>query len=295
MNIIFGGSGSVGSDPWNPFSNSPIHPISVHSTPINILNYHLEPFKIASGFYLELAGKNYLISNWHVFSGRDFFTRDIDKTTGFVPKNFALHTFFALGAEAGDIQAGRQNWHLSLTDDEIERVARPPIVDGVEIDVSVYELPMITEKTEQEVFRGSKDLTLGYVPIQVIAPPVIGDEVFVVGYPLSKFEGLMTPIWKRGTIANEPSLSIRPQGAFLVDVNTTSGMSGAPIVLRQSLVRSGMIALGGTNKVDIVIGIYSGRVLTADKTSQDAFSLGYGWTIDKILRIINTNQTINSK
>lgn len=115
---------------------------------------------------------------------------------------------------------------------------------------------------------------------------MVGADVFVLGYPLSSYEGLRTPIWKRGAIASEPSFKIEPQGTFLVDVNSAGGMSGGPILRRVATMTADNKDAGVIQEFydEMLIGIYSGRALSA---SEGSFVLGYGWPVDMIHEIIS--------
>lgn len=57
----------------------------------------------------------------------------------------------------------------------------------------------------------------------------VGMEIFIVGYPYGFSIHNILPIWKRGTIASEPTA--RPDGLdkFYVDAYAHPGMSGSPV------------------------------------------------------------------
>jgi Trypsin-like peptidase domain len=61
----------------------------------------------------------------------------------------------------------------------------------------------------------------------------IGNEVFILGYPLGFTHFINAPIWKRGSIASEPNLET-PVTKFrvVIDATTRQGMSGGPVIMR---------------------------------------------------------------
>ena len=61
----------------------------------------------------------------------------------------------------------------------------------------------------------------------------IGNEIFILGYPLGFTHFMETPIWKRGSIASEPHLETQSANSRVVtDATTRQGMSGGPVIMR---------------------------------------------------------------
>jgi SEC-C motif len=87
--------------------------------------------------------------------------------------------------------------------------------------------------------------------------------VSVIGYPLGLKCGEGWPIWKTGHIASDPDIDFQlGRPAFLIDATTCEGMSGAPVVIRNTSgyqTKNGghILAAGVTTKF---IGIYAGRI-----------------------------------
>jgi hypothetical protein len=55
----------------------------------------------------------------------------------------------------------------------------------------------------------------------------IGNEVFILGYPLGFTHFVNTPIWKRGSIASEPHIeTAETKFRVVIDATTRGGMSG---------------------------------------------------------------------
>lgn len=96
----------------------------------------------------------------------------------------------------------------------------------------------------------------------------VGAGAFIIGFPRGlSMHGL--PIWKRGTIASEPTFSDVPRerGHYLIDAATREGMSGAAAILLseggyQDEDGSAMMGHGRWHRF---LGLYSGRVASTDQ------------------------------
>jgi hypothetical protein len=85
--------------------------------------------------------------------------------------------------------------------------------------------------------RGYAPAPSGAVSRDDVRPlyPMIGAEVFVLGYPRGVTSTGVFPIWKRASIASEPQSSVSLEGTeynnlFYIDGLTKTGMSGSPVV-----------------------------------------------------------------
>jgi hypothetical protein len=74
------------------------------------------------------------------------------------------------------------------------------------------------------------------------------------------------PIWKRGTLALDPTFDPEGLPKMLVDTASREGMSGSVVIARHIVVGRDYLRKDGTMsapvlyaKLDVVIGIYSGR------------------------------------
>lgn len=118
-------------------------------------------------------------------------------------------------------------------------------------------------------------------------PPEVGDDSFVIGYPFDDFRCLGLPIWKRASIATEPSVNEDQLPKVLIDTATRPGLSGSPVIYQ----RIGIHKVGdnGELKGDTMFGrirgffgIYSGRIGKGEIHAQ----LGIVWkgkVIDEII------------
>lgn len=228
-------------------------PRNVAIDPLSASSLRIEPFfggtalATATGFTIEFDGLSYLITNWHVVSGRDPDSGACLDRNAATPDRVivAFHTSGALG-----------NWtplEVPLYSDDGAPLwlAHPlgPIVDVVAIPldlpshIAVYPLDLSLAKADMVVMPA--------MPISVI------------GFPLGLRAGENWPIWKTGHVASDPDVDFQPgRPAFLIDATTRSGMSGAPVVLRLSggyTTRAGaqIMAGGMTTKF---LGVYAGRI-----------------------------------
>ena len=78
-----------------------------------------------------------------------------------------------------------------------------------------------------------------------------GDDCFVLGYPKNIDAGLDLPLWKRASIASEPSIDHGGLPRLLIDTATRKGMSGAPIV---AISNGYNVPIGGKGIEDSVFG-----------------------------------------
>lgn len=115
----------------------------------------------------------------------------------------------------------------------------------------------------------------------------VGDDAFVLGYPLGLDGGPKLPIWKRASIATEPHYDLEHLPKILIDTATREGMSGAPVIA----VQRGLIQPRGAKSpaenifgtVESFLGVYSGRVGDDGLGAQ----LGIVWkasAVDEIVR-----------
>jgi hypothetical protein len=98
-----------------------------------------------------------------------------------------------------------------------------------------------------------------------------GLDVFVLGFPIGISGGWKFPIWKRGSIASDPSEDIDGLPLIFIDTATREGMSGSPVYVQTHYVpeqinspstipKSATQAYFLVPKVRDFLGIYSGRV-----------------------------------
>jgi hypothetical protein len=201
----------------------------------------------ATGFVVEHLGKPYLITNWHVLSGRKPETNDPLDPKGSLPDEIRIvHHGKTLGTWV--VRAER----LNDKDGNPRRIQHKL---GSKIDVAALPLLAIDDQVQLYPF----DLALaGADMIPVVAMPVS-----IIGFPLGLTGPGVFPIWKTGHIASDPDLDYGGTPSFLIDATTRGGMSGSPVVLRLTggfEMRKGGFILAGSGISTLFLGVYSGRL-----------------------------------
>ncbi len=211
----------------------------------------------ATAFTVRWESQPYLITNWHVVTGRDPDSNQcLDKKNAAIPNALSVrfHAKGNLGAwKMVDLPLydaeGKHLWLQHPMGQVIDVVAIPIVaVRGIEVHA----------------------LDLALADVDIVPTPAM--PVSVIGYPLGLVAGESWPIWKTGHIASDPDIDYEPgRPAFLIDATTRSGMSGAPVVLRRDNYqqRNGtQIIAGGT--ATKFMGVYAGRI-------HDASEIGRVW------------------
>lgn len=229
-----------------------------------------QPLGHATGFMWQAREGDYLVTNWHVLSMCDFFTRANLRKDGGRPD--VLRTLF--NARTGSFD--KQRWDIRIRDDD----DRPLwlVHPARRLDIAV--LPVL--------FPPPQELIIALYPINRLANAAlrieIGMEVFILGYPF-RIQPPAYPVWKRGSIASEPDLARLTTDYMLVDTASRPGMSGAPVIRRSwtnHMVQPGVMALVDS-PLNKFIGVYSGRVPTDHPHEAQIGLVWDGSFIDEII------------
>lgn len=253
----------------------------------------------ATGFLWEANDKLYLVTNVHCLTGWNFDTNTA--IGGFVPDHVAVNwsLVFSDDDKSGEYLSGRRSANVSLFEKNgtPEWFVHPEFFEKV--DVAVIEL---SDLSLSKFLTHHGALRLSTIPVNKIDwfdfEPAVGDEAFVLGFPLSLNGGHGFPLWKRATVATEPSFNISDLPLTLVDTATRRGMSGSPVFIR----RSGLTyprgitppknALGDDavlGEVNCFYGVYSGRIIDTDLSEEDnefQAQLGRVWKASVIQEIL---------
>ncbi|MES2032359.1 MAG: serine protease [Bradyrhizobiaceae bacterium] len=227
------------------------------------------PLGQGTGFMWKIRDQYYLVTNWHVLSMCDFFTRaNLRKDAG---RPNILRTLF--NARTGSFD--KQRWDIKIRDDDDKPLWL--VHPGRRADIAVLPIPFKPE-----------ELIIGLYPLNILANAAlrieIGMEVFILGYPF-KIEPPAYPVWKRGSIASEPQLARMTTDYMLVDTASRPGMSGAPVIRRSwtnHMVDPGVVALVDT-PLNKFIGVYSGRMPTNHPHEAQIGLVWDGSLIDEII------------
>ena len=207
-----------------------------------------QPLATATGFTISLGDRSYLITNWHVVTGRDADTDAcLDRKNAGVPDRLVVrfHAKNMLGTWATlEIPLfssdGIPVWIEHPLGSKVDVVALPLDPPA---NVAIYPLDLSLAKTD------------------IVVSPAM--PVSVIGFPLGLSAGESWPIWKTGHVASDPDMDFQPgRPAFLIDATTRSGMSGAPVVLRLNggyfNSEGGYTMAGGISTK--FMGVYAGRI-----------------------------------
>lgn len=223
-----------------------------------------------TGFYWQAGDRKFLITNWHVVTGRHPIT--------------GAH----LSNHAGEPDELR-----------VDIVSNRNLNQRVPHAVPLFDREGVPRWLEHPHWRSSVDVVC--LPLfgldndiyclnelnAVEAAKFVGAEVFVVGFPRNIGPDRCA-IWKRASIASEPDINVDGVPLMLVDTASASGMSGAPVIQRfrgQAQLKDGgqMMGVNGYQ----ILGVYSGRF--AGKNEAEV-SLGRVWKAHLIDEMIGSTE-----
>jgi hypothetical protein len=237
-----------------------------------------------SGFFWRSGGRTYLVSNWHVLSGRNAETQQ-PADHGAIPDRVQFIVYRREGEKdaAGLVSLKFGMTDVALYEDDaceaptwLEHPEHGRGVDIAAVDVTDWLPPNLMLET------------VGGLEGDAAVEPRVGDDAFVLGYPLGPITDLPTPVWKRATVATEPSLNAISRPCVLVDTASRPGMSGSIVIVRKMLFGPFPKKDGTTSQTlyamrDIILGVYSGRLGKGDMEAQ----LGIVWKrhlIDEVVQ-----------
>jgi hypothetical protein len=227
----------------------------------------------ATGMLWRRNNKTYLVSNWHVFSGRNTYTGQL-----LVPNSLAFpeSVFFEIAIQTISDGVRFFQFEYPLFDNQNSLWIMDP-KKGQDIDVAALD---ITNSSLGDQFLALGD-QFENSPIDV----GVGDDVFIIGYPrgLHKQQGF--PIWKRGSIATEFQLAVDDLPIFLVDSATREGMSGSPVyaVRKGSFLSPDGTQSFITGHARKFLGVYSGRYGADDEMSAQVGRVWHAFLVNNIL------------
>lgn len=222
-----------------------VDPLSVNSLKLE-LYHNATPLSTATGFIVKHNNNFYLITNWHVLSGIEYFKGGISNKNGLVPNKLVInHHAKTLGqwikVEETLYDKKKKLW--------IEIKTGKTLVDVVALrlrnipnNINIYPFDLNLDKTDM---------------IPVVAMPAS-----IIGFPHGGTGYGVFPIWKTGHIASDPDLDYLNLPVLLIDATTKPGMSGSPVVLRLNggfKTRSGNTIMSQSGLSTIFLGIYSGQ------------------------------------
>jgi len=221
--------------------------------PLSSVSLHLECYLqekiigLGTGFIVVNNETNYLITNWHVVTGRNPNNGQPLTNTGEADPD-------TIGIWYHATQLG--SW-LRKNERLLDKRTGTPIWKehsrGREIDVVALAL---TNHQDTKVYP--LDLTLASTDL-IISP---SEALSIIGFPYGIAAAGKFPIWKTGNVASDIGLDYDGKPTFLIDATTRPGMSGSPVLARRKGFRQTSTGLvtGGGDSIRF-LGVYSGRIL----------------------------------
>ncbi len=214
-----------------------------------------------SCFFWSHADRSFLVTNWHNLAGRNPITGKLLSPTGAIPDRVAVFVFKQVTHP--DPDGFFELLYLPIEVSLVNPASGAPCwfehptlgraVDIAAIDVTV-------------ALRGFMTSAANTVESDGVLPVTTAQEVFVVGFPFGQIANAPAPIWKRGSIALDPTFNPEGLPKMLIDTATREGMSGSVVVARHFIMNTTYTKKSGLQsqpvlfaKLDLVVGIYSGR------------------------------------
>lgn len=224
----------------------------------------IELSKATGFFYRGIAyGKPnmWLITNWHVLSGRNAENPNkILHTQCALPNRLRIQLPSSKDGEGREVQ-NKLFLHEKFLDiyDNNGHALWYQHQEKNLVDIAVINFGSDLKET---LVQGINELAT-----QFDMAVEIGNDIFILGYPLGFTHFFNTPIWKRGSIASEPHAETsESKGKIMIDATTRTGMSGSPVIMRYKthyLSETGKI-ISHPNATRF-IGVYSSRPAPANE------------------------------
>ena len=258
----------------------PADPINMAVTRLRVLNKDSD-LGHATGFFFNGAVNgtqvHYLVTNWHVISGRSTVAPHRALHKNGIPDRIAASLLLRTPPKGHENSLVFQEVLIPLYRGR-EPLWRQHSL-GPKVDIAVIDLGAATAPYQ---VCGITDHANDHdMAIQ------IASDICVLGYPHGFAQFLQTPIWKSGTIASEPHQEEKDEPPrFVIDATTRKGMSGSPVILRAKthyLSESGQVVeKPGAMRF---IGVYAGRpTRTADAEATEIGFVYKSGALEQLIR-----------
>ena len=244
----------------------PLDRLSLSTLPITPF-FKDNPLPEATGFIWKRRERFYLITNWHVVSALDLFTKMHLLKGGSRPNKLRCHFLVRVG------RYERELIDIPIRDEDDRPLWLTHAAQETRA-IDVVALPLDYEALKAKV-------TL--LPVNELAPGKIaipiGMDVIILGYPFGSKPPAF-PVWKRGGIASEPDLVRLSTWYHPVDTASRFGMSGSPVILRSwsnKILESNMLTTSNDQRpIHRIIGAYSCRLRPEDA------QVGIAWHVEYV-------------
>ena len=239
----------------------------------------------ATGFLYEHENRTFVVTNWHVVTGRDPRDRSIiheNRRLSACPTKLGCRIIERVQDTENGLAVTRVQGHfIELFSDGMPMWYEHPEY-GHRCDVVAIPIDADAAMLTRAVHLAVNRVDEGRIPLMP------GETVFILGYPIGIGSAGGFPIWKSGYVASEPELPVsipfkagtdettidkRWVPAFYIDSSTRQGMSGAPVIAKYTGMWDPGDPYGSDDLLsdDHVIGsaaeflgCYSGRVLSSE-------------------------------
>ena len=223
----------------------------------------------ATGCVVQDAGALWLVTNWHVVSGRRTDNgQPLSQQTGATPDRLRV--------------AHNVNGQVAWVEREYELLSP----DG---EPRWVEHPVFRRRVDVAALRISPEPGLKFYPYELNEEgdqlaAGMGEGLSIIGFPFGRTGGGRLAIWVKGWVATEPGVDFDELPCFLVDSRTRQGQSGSPVI---AYVGGGAARMesGSTNfyngPITRFMGIYSGRISVES-------DLGVVWKRTAVAQVIRS-------
>ncbi|MES2936449.1 MAG: hypothetical protein V4864_02130 [Pseudomonadota bacterium] len=232
-----------------------------YAAPFLVMRFGDIQLSTGSSFLWLRRDRTFLVTNWHNLAGRNPLTGQPMSRTGGIPDGITIHTFRQAGPEDehGLFELEPTTVDIPLNSTVLGQakwVEHPSL--GRSVDVAAID---VTERIQGHLIEH-----VNVLEANAVLSAAASQDVFIIGYPFGQITGAPAPVWKRGTIALDPTFDPDGLPKMFVDTASREGMSGSVVVGRQVLINQQYKRKDGTQsaqvllaRIDTVIGIYSGR------------------------------------
>lgn len=233
----------------------------------------------ATGFIVDLDDEFYLVSAWHVFSGRNIWDGQPISSNGATPNIFQLTFTDWSHTPSGGIGELRQlSIHLHDEQNDFRWFQHPSL--GQEIDIGVLKITKeISCWYNRKWYENHKKSMVADV----------GCELFLPSFPLGFTSHGVWPIVKRASLASVIDQYGGPP-TFYIDTASRRGMSGAPVFLWtngphwvQPDMNSAPFYVSEPGISLRLLGVYSGRENSSDNGEAQIGRVFHEYLIPQII------------
>lgn len=202
-----------------------INPISLSIVYIEVLSWTWFLLGIATWFLYEYLEEIYLVTNRHVFTWRHQDTWRLLSETWAEPEKLVLYIPQSISQWNWQsmLKWIKHNLELEINWEKIWKWHSNEKIDVVLLKFNITNWIKAPFKpiNKNKLFDFSIE---------------ISDQVFVLWYPSWITAWKKLPIWKKWTVASEPSINYEDLPRFIIDTSTREWMSWSPVIWRTDIL-----------------------------------------------------------